>query len=214
MSKNESSSNKLIIIGLAVVVSCFTITKVHAQDIKSGAYSSLHAFVIQEPMDGITVTISAMPDSYEWRIEPYRLNLTFPKSIGKRERKNLKYTLWGFYDGSNLYINSTYITTFYEIEYFKVIYLGQNLILVRGTENLGQKSNKFIGGILSLIPEDEYFVLSHADGLLGKLNEVFMNDILSPFPELHTSYTNEAKHNKDLMIAYIAKLDELVSERF
>ncbi|MEQ9299205.1 MAG: hypothetical protein RIF33_11595 [Cyclobacteriaceae bacterium] len=162
-------------------------------------------------MDKVKISVSNSRDSLDWHIEPYQISLTFPKDIKKREAKNLKYVLWGFCDDSNLYINCSFLTSFYDTYYFKATYVGENIILVRGFENFQQKTKNAISGILPAIPHDEVFVLSYADSVLGKLNNVFMRDFLQPFPAIDHAYENEKRKNKKTMIEYIIKVDEFVS---
>lgn len=74
--------------------------------LKEGVYTSFYSFVNQMPMVEMSIQVKDF-DSYKRKlIRGSNIKILSSLKLKKKELKNIKKMMWGFYDGQNLYINS------------------------------------------------------------------------------------------------------------
>ncbi|MDF9795729.1 hypothetical protein OKW21_000992 [Catalinimonas alkaloidigena] len=176
------------------------------EGIKVGAYSSFYSFIENRPIPGISVSIVEADNSRDRLFVPFTL-LRFEAPFKIKRKEYAKSRLWGFYDGNNLYISSKNYTLSTIVRFSKILHLGRYAYF-RGTEEISNKTNWAIGGLIGTIPIGSYFVLDMSNGDVFPLTIETLKIILRDNPDLYQKLEKDPNGANNLL-KYIEKFNSL-----
>lgn len=190
---------------LFIINHCFGQTKIHeSKELKSGIYLTHNEFKNNAPSIDFEYEVSAKTRRYGLlgiggKIIYYRIN------IDKKKAKQLG-KVYGFCDGSNVYINPEMLKFYPKTEFSKIEYLNKlsyfEDILCTTTFN---PNNSTTSTSCSLARK----IVNIDNGEVTVLTKKSLRNLISDNPQLLNRFENESRKNKKLKDYFLEYMNSL-----